>query len=69
MQPVQLTAGNSQGALLSVKRVELEVHGAGKRQGDPGGENAVSRDGRLTYGNIVEEKSEPKFVTEASDVF
>ena len=33
------------------------------------GGNAVSRDGRLTYGNIVEEKSEPKFVTEASDVF
>ena len=35
----------------------------------PWGGNAVSCDGRLTYGNIVEEKSEPKFVTEASDVF
>ena len=31
----KLTAGNPQLALLSVQRVELEVHGAGEGEGDP----------------------------------
>jgi len=30
-----LTAGHSEGALLPVQGVQLEVHGAGQRQGDP----------------------------------
>ena len=41
---VELTAGDSQGALLPVKRVELEVHRAGKSQRHPAGK-AVSGSG------------------------
>ena len=38
---VELTAGNPEGALLPVKRVELQVHRAGKSQGDPVEENSL----------------------------
>ena len=38
---VELTAGNPEGALLPVKRVELQVHRAGKSQRDPD-QDAVS---------------------------
>lgn len=30
-----LTAGDPEGALLPVERVELQVHGAGQGEGDP----------------------------------
>ena len=39
---VELTAGNPEGALLPVKRVELQVHRAGKSQRNPD-QDAVSQ--------------------------
>ena len=62
---VKLTAGNPEGALLPVKRVELQVHRAGKSQRNPD-EDAVSQWcwKRSLCGNIPKGKTEAQVTVE-----